>query len=105
MVFNPQKRITVEEALKHPYLQELHFPDDEPTRAPVPSAEFEFEKYNLSLQQLKDLLYEEILIYHFEDFRKEYFKRVNANENPYKEIIENENGLKPGEKESDDDDE
>jgi len=105
MVFNPQKRITVEEALKHPYLQELHYPEDEPIRDPVPSAEFEFEKYNLSLQQLKDLLYEEILIYHFEDFRKEYFRRVNAKENPYQEIIENENGLKPGEKESDDDDE
>jgi serine/threonine protein kinase len=105
MVFNPQKRITVEEALKHPYLQDLHFPEDEPTREPVPNIEFEFEKYNLSLQQLKDLLYEEILLYHNEDFKKEYFRRVNANENPYKEVMENENALKPGEKESDDDDE
>jgi serine/threonine protein kinase len=105
MVFNPQKRITVEEALKHPYLADLHFPEDEPTREPVPNIEFEFEKHNLSLQQLKDLLYEEILLYHYEDFKKEYFRRVNANENPYKEVMENENALKPGEKESDDDDE
>ena len=29
LVFNPTKRITVEEALKHPYLEALHFPDDE----------------------------------------------------------------------------
>jgi serine/threonine protein kinase len=105
MVFNPQKRMTVEEALKHPYLQDLHYPEDEPTREPVPSIEFEFEKYNLSLQQLKDLLYEEILIYHFDDFKKEYFRRVAANEDPFKEVVGNENALKPGEKESDDDDE
>jgi serine/threonine protein kinase len=105
MVFNPQKRITVEEALKHPYLQDLHYPEDEPTREPVPTAEFEFEKFNLSLQQLKDLLYEEILLYHVEDFKKEYMRRVQANESPFKEVLENENALKPGEKESDDDDE
>jgi len=29
MVFDPAKRITVEEALKHPYLAALHFPEDE----------------------------------------------------------------------------
>lgn len=29
--FNPRKRITVEEALKHPYFKALHNPDTEPT--------------------------------------------------------------------------
>lgn len=101
MVFQAEKRITVEEALEHPYLSALHFPEDEPTREPVPSAEFEFEKYSLSLQQLKDLIYEEILLYHFEDFRKKYFRRVANGENPYKEVITNENAPKPGESESD----
>ena len=66
----------------------------QPTRDPVPSAEFEFEKYALSLEQLKDLIYEEILLYHFEDFRKKYFRRVTNEENPYKEVINNENALK-----------
>jgi len=101
MVFEASKRITVDEALQHPYLSALHFPDDEPTRDPVPSTEFEFEKYALSLEQLKDLIYEEILLYHFEDFRKKYFRRVTNGENPYKEVINNENALKPGEAESD----
>jgi mitogen-activated protein kinase 1/3 len=35
LTFNPQKRITVEEALEHPYLADLHFEDDEPTADPV----------------------------------------------------------------------
>jgi mitogen-activated protein kinase 1/3 len=29
LTFNPTKRITVEEALKHPYLEPYHDPDDE----------------------------------------------------------------------------
>jgi len=29
MVFEASKRITVDEALQHPYLSALHFPDDE----------------------------------------------------------------------------
>lgn len=28
-MFDPNKRITVEEALNHPYLQALHCPEDE----------------------------------------------------------------------------
>ncbi len=31
MVFEASKRITVEEALEHPYLSALHFPEDEVT--------------------------------------------------------------------------
>lgn len=65
MMFDPAKRMTVDEALEHPYLAALHFPDDEvyfnvdkvsikqPTRESVPAIEFEFEKYSLSLEQLK----------------------------------------------------
>ena len=66
MVFDPKKRITVDDALKHTYLAALHFPDDEvccfifeylyfsqPIREAVPKNEFEFEKYSLSLEQLK----------------------------------------------------
>ena len=29
LTFDYKKRITVEEALSHPYLSELHFPEDE----------------------------------------------------------------------------
>jgi len=104
MVFDPKKRITVEEALKHPYLQALHFPDDEPIRDLVPKNEFEFEKHTLSLEQLKDLIYEEILLYHNPEFATEYERKVKAGENPIKDVLINENALKPGERDSDEDD-
>jgi serine/threonine protein kinase len=94
MVLDYRKRITVDEALKHPYLKDLHYPEDEPIRELVPTIEFEFEKYPLSLQQMKDLVYEEILLYHFEDFRKEYFRKVQAGENPFMDVINNGNAVK-----------
>ena len=53
LIFDPNKRITLEEALKHPYLKHLHCPDDEPVAENLNTMEFEFEKYNLTLQQLK----------------------------------------------------
>ena len=36
LAFNPVKRISVEDALKHPYLEPYHDPDDEPTAEPIP---------------------------------------------------------------------
>jgi mitogen-activated protein kinase 1/3 len=35
LTFDPSKRITVEEALRHPFLASLHYPDDEPVSVPV----------------------------------------------------------------------
>jgi len=31
LTYDPDDRISVENALAHPYLKQLHFPDDEPT--------------------------------------------------------------------------
>ena len=42
LVFNPRERITVEAALKHPYLNKYHDPDDEPIC--IPPFNFNFEK-------------------------------------------------------------
>jgi mitogen-activated protein kinase 1/3 len=44
LAFNPVKRITVEEALKHPYLEPYHDPDDEPTAEPIPEQFFDFDR-------------------------------------------------------------
>ena len=57
LIFDPEKRITVEEALKHPYMADLHLQEDEPTREEVDHLDFEFEDYNLTTQQLKGNLF------------------------------------------------
>lgn len=38
-------RVSVEEALAHPYLEQLHFPDDEPCGPKISKHEFDFERY------------------------------------------------------------
>ncbi len=67
LTYDPDDRITVEQALEHPYLKQLHYPDDEPTTQPVSAFDFDFEKYSLSKEDFKDLMYEEIMLYHEDD--------------------------------------
>lgn len=62
LTFAPEKRITVEEALAHPYLQLLHDPTDEPT-APTPF-DVDFESVPLSKESLRALLWEEVCLMH-----------------------------------------
>lgn len=63
LVFNPSKRITVDNALRHPYLSLYHDPEDEPEAEKVSEDFFEFDKYkdDLSIEDLKALLYQEIM--------------------------------------------
>lgn len=49
LAFNPVKRITVEDALRHPYLEPYHDPEDEPTANPIPEEFFDFDKNKDSL--------------------------------------------------------
>ena len=60
LTFDPEKRITIEEALAHKYLERLHMPEDEPTGDPVPDFDFDFEMYSLRINELKELIFEEI---------------------------------------------
>lgn len=80
LTYDPEIRITVAEALAHPYLKQLHFPEDEPTTEPVSAFDFDFEKYSLSKEDFKDLIYEEIMLYHSDDAAYNYIK--NKKENP-----------------------
>ncbi|XP_075635100.1 mitogen-activated protein kinase 3 [Castanea sativa] len=57
--FDPTKRITVEEALAHPYLARLHDIADEPV-CPKPFS-FDFEQQPLGEEQMKDMIYQEAL--------------------------------------------
>ncbi|XP_023325729.1 mitogen-activated protein kinase 1 [Eurytemora carolleeae] len=57
LTFNPHKRILVEDALAHPYLEQYYDPADEPV-AEEPFR-FEMELDDLPKEKLKELIYEE----------------------------------------------
>uniref|UniRef100_A0A7N0UZ89 Protein kinase domain-containing protein n=1 Tax=Kalanchoe fedtschenkoi TaxID=63787 RepID=A0A7N0UZ89_KALFE len=59
LTFDPSKRITVEQALAHPYLERLHDISDEPV-CPQ-SFSFDFEQQGLSEEDMKDMIYKEAI--------------------------------------------
>lgn len=62
LLFNPARRISVEDALAHPYLASLHDPSDEPlAHAPF---DFNFESTPMTKQALKALIAREMLDFH-----------------------------------------
>ena len=56
----------------------LHYPDDEPTTEKVSGFDFDFEKYSLNTSEYKDVMYEEILLYHSDEAAMEYIKMKEA---------------------------
>ncbi|WOO79719.1 Mitogen-activated protein kinase [Vanrija pseudolonga] len=66
LTFDPRKRYTVEQCLEHPYLEAYHDPEDEPTAPPLDSDFFDFDlmKDDITRDELKRLLYEEIMSFH-----------------------------------------
>lgn len=56
LTFNPHKRITVESALAHPYLDQYYDPEDEPEAQKPFTFEEEFDDY--PKEKLKELIYE-----------------------------------------------
>nr|GMD95003.1 mitogen-activated protein kinase homolog MMK1 [Ipomoea batatas] len=61
LTFDPRKRITVEDALAHPYLTSLHDISDEPTC--MNPFSFDFEQHALTEEQMKELIYREALAF------------------------------------------
>ena len=55
--FNPQLRITVEDALAHPYFEQYYDPQDEPIA--LEPFKFDMELDDLPKEELKQLIYEE----------------------------------------------
>ncbi|UXI17049.1 proteasome alpha subunit [Sarcoptes scabiei] len=52
------KRLTAEQALEHPYLADYSDPSDEPSSDPFDDS---FEEQNLSVNEWKKLIYNEII--------------------------------------------
>lgn len=69
LAYDPDERITVDEALEHPFLKELHDEADEPSREPIKIDEFDFEsKKGLTDFNYKCMLYEECLAFNNDHF-------------------------------------
>ena len=66
LVFEPSDRIDVCQALAHPYLEQLHYPDDEPSGPEIDPALFDFERASHSGEELKKEILHEIWLYHRE---------------------------------------
>ena len=69
LVFDPNRRITVEQALEHPYLASLHDVNDEPSCDQ--QFEFDFESEDLSSEDtIADIIYDDMVTFH-NDLRQE----------------------------------
>ncbi|GMH08385.1 hypothetical protein Nepgr_010225 [Nepenthes gracilis] len=64
LVFEPKDRPTAEEALADPYFKGLAKVEREPSAQPVKKMEFEFERRRMTKEDVRELIYREILEYH-----------------------------------------
>lgn len=74
LTFSPTRRITVDEAIRHEYTEELYCPDDEPTRDCLSCEVFEFERRKTGLEGLRAELWDDFLACHPEK-AAEYYSR------------------------------
>lgn len=68
--FDPRKRPTAELALEHPFLASLHNLKKEPTCSPVSKLEFGFDFKKMTIEEVRKLIYREILEYHPEALKR-----------------------------------
>ena len=78
LTFDPERRITIEQALAHPYMERLHCEEDEPTGEPMCDFDFDFELFSLKIPEYKELIYEEIQLYHSAQAMADYEAKKRA---------------------------
>lgn len=64
LAFDPADRPSSEEALADPYFANLHSPAREPNAPPISKLAFDFERRKLTIEEVRELIYREILEYH-----------------------------------------
>ena len=62
LTFNPHKRVTVVEALQHPYLHQYYDPEDEPEAAEPFDLHMEIGD-ELPKEKLKEMIFEEMVLF------------------------------------------
>ena len=78
LAFNPDKRITAEEALRHPYVVQFHNPADEPVSKKIVTIPID-DNTKYSISEYRDKLYSEI-IKRKKELRKQAMKQVQQQE-------------------------
>jgi serine/threonine protein kinase len=73
LAFDPKDRPSAEEALADPYFATLANVEREPSRQPISKLEFEFERRKVTKDDVRELIYREILEYH-PQMLQEYMK-------------------------------
>ncbi|CAH9142693.1 unnamed protein product [Cuscuta epithymum] len=64
LAFDPKDRPSAEEALSDPYFEGLANVEREPSTQPISKLEFEFERRKVTKDDVRELIYREILEYH-----------------------------------------
>ncbi|XP_022980472.1 mitogen-activated protein kinase 19-like [Cucurbita maxima] len=77
LAFDPKDRPSAVEALADPYFKGLAKVDREPSCQPIARVEFEFERRKLTKDDIRELLYREILEYH-PQIREDYLNRAET---------------------------
>jgi len=80
--FSPDRRQTVTQVLEHPYLAQLHCPEDEPSRSQIDLSDFEFERRKIDMAALREEIFIEALRYHPQK-KEQYFEEQIRNGKPY----------------------
>ncbi|XP_047950587.1 mitogen-activated protein kinase 10-like isoform X2 [Salvia hispanica] len=75
LAFDPKDRPTAEQALADPYFKGLAKAEREPSCQPISKMEFEFERHRVTKEDVRELIYREILEYH-PQLRKDYINGI-----------------------------
>ncbi|XP_028758706.1 mitogen-activated protein kinase 19-like [Neltuma alba] len=78
LAFDPKDRPTAEEALADPYFKGLSKVEREPSCQSISKLEFEFERRRLTKEDIRELIYREILEYH-PQMLKDYINGTEGN--------------------------
>uniref|UniRef100_A0A0A9E657 Protein kinase domain-containing protein n=1 Tax=Arundo donax TaxID=35708 RepID=A0A0A9E657_ARUDO len=88
LAFDPKDRPTAEDALADPYFKGLAKVEREPSCQPITKMEFEFERRKVTKEDVKELIFREILEYH-PQLLKDYMNRTEKTNFLYPSAIDN----------------
>eukprot|EP00793_Prasinoderma_coloniale_P006794 PRCOL_00001625-RA len=87
LAFDPNDRIGAAEALADPFFASLTDPGREEGRDPISKVEFAFEAKKLTMENIKELIYREILEYH-PNMLEEYERGGNSSSFMYPSAVD-----------------